>query len=200
VCCGLGVGELRHLNLLDEENRELKQLVADLSLDERILQDVLATKPLTLGRRREIVAYVHASLGVSERRSCLALGVDRASVRYVSHRPDHAPLPLCIRDLTATRARYGYFGIYILLRRGGVNYERVYRLYRGDGLSLWLKRRRRNVTAARRERQPALATNQMWSMDFVSDAPSDGQRLRPCHYIRQRRCEWRNRASPLVRA
>lgn len=39
---GLGVGELRRLKLLEEENRKLKQLVADLSLDKHILQDVLA--------------------------------------------------------------------------------------------------------------------------------------------------------------
>ena len=41
---GLGVGELRRLRQLEEENRKLKQLVADLSLDKHILQDVLAKK------------------------------------------------------------------------------------------------------------------------------------------------------------
>jgi putative transposase len=39
---GLGVGELRRLRQLEEENRKLKQLVADLSLDKHILQDVLS--------------------------------------------------------------------------------------------------------------------------------------------------------------
>ena len=53
--------------------------------------------------------------------------MDRSSVRYVSHRPDQVPLLLRIRDLAATRTRYGYFRIYILLRREGwlVNYKRV---------------------------------------------------------------------------
>ncbi len=48
------------------------------------------------------------------------------------------------------RTRYGYSMIYILLRREGwfVNHKRVYRLYREDGLSLRLKRPRRNVSAA----------------------------------------------------
>jgi putative transposase len=41
---GLGVGELRCLKQLEDENRQLKQLVADLSLDKHILQDVLAKK------------------------------------------------------------------------------------------------------------------------------------------------------------
>jgi putative transposase len=130
---------------------------------------------------REIVAHVQASHGVSERRSCLALGVDRSSVRYIAHRPDQTALMLRIRDLAARRTRYGYFRIYILLRREGwiVNHKRVYWLYREDGLSLRLKRPRRNVSAANRDRQPAAsAANEMWSMDFVSDALFDGRRLR----------------------
>ena len=138
-------------------------------------------KALTPGRRREVVAHVQAVHGISERRSCVVLGVDRSSIRYVSHQPDQTPLMLRIRDLAATRTRYGYFRIYILLRREGwfVNHKRVYRLYRQDGLSLRLKRPRRNVSAANRERQPAAsAANEMWSMDFVSDALFDGRRLR----------------------
>ena len=41
---GMGVSELRRLRQLEEENRKLKQLVADLSLDKVMLQDVLAKK------------------------------------------------------------------------------------------------------------------------------------------------------------
>jgi putative transposase len=42
---GMGVAEVRKLRLLEEENRKLKQLVADLSLDKQMLQDVLRKKP-----------------------------------------------------------------------------------------------------------------------------------------------------------
>lgn len=38
---GLGVSELRKLRQLEEENHQLKKLVADLSLDKQMLQDVL---------------------------------------------------------------------------------------------------------------------------------------------------------------
>jgi putative transposase len=41
---GMGVGELRRLKQLEEENRKLKSLVADLSLDKHILQEVIAKK------------------------------------------------------------------------------------------------------------------------------------------------------------
>ena len=42
---GMGVAEVTRLRVLEEENRKLKQLVADLSLDKQMLQDVLRKKP-----------------------------------------------------------------------------------------------------------------------------------------------------------
>ena len=42
---GLGPSELRKLRQLEEENTKLKRLVADLSLDKSMLQEVLAKKP-----------------------------------------------------------------------------------------------------------------------------------------------------------
>jgi putative transposase len=41
---GLAVNEVRRLKQLDEENRKLKQIVADLTLDKQMLQDVLSKK------------------------------------------------------------------------------------------------------------------------------------------------------------
>ena len=41
---GLGVGEVRELKQLREENRKLKLMVADLSLDKQMLQEVLSKK------------------------------------------------------------------------------------------------------------------------------------------------------------
>jgi putative transposase len=86
-----------------------------------------------------------------------------------------------IRELAAARVRYGYFRIYILLRREGwrINHKRVYRLYRAEGLSMRLKQPRRHVMAAHRQSRPAAgAINESWSMDFVSDALFDGRRIR----------------------
>ena len=41
---GMGIAEVRRLKQLEEENRKLKQLVADLSLDKAMLQDALKGK------------------------------------------------------------------------------------------------------------------------------------------------------------
>jgi putative transposase len=48
----MGVAEVRRLKQLEGENAKLSRLVADLSLDRAILQDVLRRKILTPGRRR----------------------------------------------------------------------------------------------------------------------------------------------------
>ena len=73
---------------------------------------------------------------MSEGRSCAALGVGRSGVRYRSIKPDQAPLRMRICDLAKSRVRYGYYRIYILLRREGwrVNHKKVYCPYRNEGL------------------------------------------------------------------
>lgn len=44
IYASLGVAEIRRLKLLEDDNRRLKQLVADLTLDKQMLQDVLSKK------------------------------------------------------------------------------------------------------------------------------------------------------------
>jgi putative transposase len=41
---GMGVAELRRLSQLEDENRRLKSLVADLTLDKHMLQEVISKK------------------------------------------------------------------------------------------------------------------------------------------------------------
>ncbi|MBC7806619.1 MAG: transposase [Akkermansiaceae bacterium] len=41
---GVGIAELRRLKQLEEENRKLKQLAADLSLDKHMLQEAITKK------------------------------------------------------------------------------------------------------------------------------------------------------------
>ena len=132
-------------------------------------------------RRRELVRHLEWTYRVSERRGCAVLRFNRSSHRYRVICNDQAMLRGRIRELAAARVRYGYFRIYILLRREGwkINHKRVYRLYRAEGLSMRHKRPRRHVMAAHRAARPAAgAINENWSMDFVSDALFDGRRIR----------------------
>jgi len=118
---------------------------------------------------------------VSERRSCAVLRFDRKTHRYRSVRGDQAPLKNRINEIAATRVRYGYRRIHVMLRREGwaVNVKRVRRLYRMEGLNLRAKRPRRHVMAARRVERPlASRPNEIWAMDFVSDALFNSKRFR----------------------
>lgn len=118
---------------------------------------------------------------VSERRACAVVGQSRAGWRYRPKPKDDRALLKRIHDIAAARVRYGFWRIYVLLRREGwkVNHKRVYRLYCQAGLNLRTKRpRRRKAAAHRQTRLSASRPNQCWSMDFISDALFNGQRFR----------------------
>ncbi len=132
-------------------------------------------------RRRELVRHLEWTYRVSARRGCAVRRFNRSPHRYRAIRNDQTLLIERIRELAAARVRYGYFRIYILLRREGwkINHKRVYRLYRQEGLSMRLRQPRRHVMAAHRAARPAAgAINENWTMDFVSDALFDGRRIR----------------------
>nr|WP_165253580.1 IS3 family transposase [Paludisphaera soli] len=177
----LGTPEVRRLRLLEEENLKLKQLVADLSLDKKMLQDALAKKGLTPPQRRTIVADLSVRYGVGVRRACEATGFPRATHNYKPRRESQEALRMRLRELATDRVRYGYRRPHVLLLREGwaVNVKRVYRLYGLERLALRRKSPRRRVSPRHRDDRPAVeAADQAWAMDFMSDALADGRKLR----------------------
>jgi putative transposase len=127
------------------------------------------------------VADLGVRYGASRRQACRALGFPRSTDCYRGRRDPQDALRLRLRDLAATRVRYGYRRLYLLLRREGwaVNHKRVYRLYKQEELALRRKNPRRRASYRAREGRPAVAaTNQVWAMDFMSVALADGRRLR----------------------
>ena len=119
--------------------------------------------------------------GCSQRQALRILRMTASTYLYVSQRRDESVLKARIKEITDTRVHYGYRRVHVMLRRKGHvdNVKRVYRLYREEGLSLRLKRPRRNKAAQRRQpKQLAHAINEIWSMDFVADALFDGRKLR----------------------
>ena len=96
-------------------------------------------------------------------------------------RDDQAVLRIRLRDLVASRARYGYRRLHVLLKREGwqVNHKRVYRIYSEEGLTMRRKRPKRHRSGkVRVDRRKATAANEIWSMDFMSDALFGGRRIR----------------------
>jgi putative transposase len=71
---------MRRLKQLDEENRRLMKLVADLSLNKEMLQNVIRWKNMRLVRQREMIDHVRTAWQVSIRRACRALPVERSTI------------------------------------------------------------------------------------------------------------------------
>jgi putative transposase len=61
--------------------------------------------------------------------------IQLATLRYRSRRDPQTPLRIRLRELAASRVRFGYRRLTVLLRREGwaVNAKRMYRLYSEDG-------------------------------------------------------------------
>ena len=101
----------------------------------------------------------------------------RSTHRYASVRSSQAALRQKVRDLARSRIRYGYRRIHVLLKREGlpINKKRVYRLYREEGLQIRVRRPRRHVTAANRQRFRALTVVDVFTRECLAIEP--GQSL-----------------------
>lgn len=118
---------------------------------------------------------------MSIRRACSCLRIDTSLYHYKTKRGDQAVLKARIKEIAATRVRYGYRRVHVLLRREGwpVNAKRIYRLYKEMGLQIRNKTPKRRVKAKLREdRTEAVHSNDVWAMDFVHDQLATGRKIR----------------------
>jgi putative transposase len=130
---------------------------------------------MELAGLRSDVAFAVQQFGMSERRGCKLLNLDRSSYRY-EPMPDHnAQLREELVNLARQKPRYGYRRLHALLIRRGQSSspQRVYRVYKREGLAVRrLKRKRLSRSAPL---SPYLhRANQEWALDFASDALATG--------------------------
>jgi len=101
-------------------------------------------------------------------------------VRYRSSRPDDSTIRTRLRALAAVRRRFGYRRLGILLAREGLtmNRKKLLRIYREEGLKVRRRGGRKRALGTRAPMVLPQGPNQRWSLDFVSDALTDGRRFR----------------------
>jgi len=118
--------------------------------------------------------------GLSQRRACGLLKMDRTSYRYRSTRPDDTAVRERMRALAAERRRFGYRRLQWLLEREGVrmNHKRFRRLYREEKLQVRRRRGRRRAIGVRAPLMLPRGPNQRWSIDFIADQLTSGRRFR----------------------
>ncbi|MEP4258361.1 MAG: IS3 family transposase [Rhizobiaceae bacterium] len=177
---GMEVSDARKLKALEDENSKLKKLLAEQMLDNAMLKDVASPKVVTPAAKREAVAHVCKEHGVSQRRACNVLQIDRSSVRYKSVRGDDNHLREAMKKVAAERRRFGYRRIHVMLERQGIfmNQKKLRRLYREEKLQVRKRGGRKRALGTRRPMVLPDRANERWSLDFVSDAFTDGRRFR----------------------
>nr|WP_186177282.1 IS3 family transposase [Burkholderia gladioli] len=178
---GMQSDQVRELKQLQDENARLKKLVAELSLDKAILQDVAFKKVARPALRRDVVAYVVSHYGLTMRRACRLLKQPRSVQYYRSVKDPRPELRSRMREIAYTRVRYGYRRVHVLLRREGwqLGRNQAYRLYCEEQLQLRSKLpKRRKMVVTRMAKIVPVKPNDAWSMDFVADQLADGSKFR----------------------
>src|SRR5579875_3808930 len=130
--------------------------------------------------RREAGAHLGQHYGGSPGGGGPGDSARRSTIRYRSRRPDDAPIRARLRELAAIRRRFGYRRLQILLRREGItmNHKKLRRLYAEERLQVRRRGGRKRALGTRAPLTLPQGPNQRWSLDFLSDAMTDGRRFR----------------------
>ncbi|EKN3608793.1 IS3 family transposase [Yersinia enterocolitica] len=182
---GMEAADIKKIKDLEDENRRLKQMFADLSLECRALKDVIEKKPLKPAIKRELVSYLTTQFTMSIRQACRTLSLSRTVFRYQPYTRRDEPVIQSLTEVAERYPRYGFKKLFQVLRRQGHvwNHKRVHRIYCLLKLNFRRKGKQRLPV-----RNPApLATpealNQSWSIDFMHDALTCGRRFRTFNVV-----------------
>ncbi len=130
--------------------------------------------------KRRAADYAKEHHQVSIARACGLVALQRSSYYYVAQIRSDEALRAALKEAAGKHRRWGYRFLMAVLKREGFtdSHKRVYRIYREEGLQV--KQRKRKRTAKRRGEKPLPPEwiNGRWSMDFVHDATSRGQKIR----------------------
>jgi putative transposase len=127
---------------------------------------------------RKDVAFAVEQFPMTERRACKLVGLDRSSYRYEPRRDHNVELRQELVSVARQKPRYGYRRLHALLSKRGfaVSAQRVYRVYKAEGLMVRRLRRRRLSRVA--VASNLVRSNQEWALDFVADALATGRGIR----------------------
>jgi putative transposase len=123
----------------------------------------------------------------SIRLACACVDISESGYRYqAKHSTENALIADWLLRLTTTHKRWGFGLCFLYLRnvKGfSWNHKRVYRIYRELELNLRIKPRKRLKRDKPDELSVPTKPNQVWSMDFMSDALADGRAIRSLNVI-----------------
>jgi len=130
--------------------------------------------------KRVCVKRAVSDFGLSLSRGCRLVGLNRSTFSY-KPKPDNSEvLRTRMKELAEKHIRYGSPRLHVLLKGEGlvVNHKRTERIYYEEGLSIRRKKRKKRIPAVRVVLEQSTVSNQVWSMDFVSDSLFNCRRFR----------------------
>ncbi|QWD07060.1 IS3 family transposase [Polynucleobacter paneuropaeus] len=182
---GMKVDQARKYKDLELENTRLKKLVADLSLREVMLKEVIKGKLLSPAKRKTAAQVLLQKYSTSERLACELVGLSRAAYRYMPlPKDDEEPLRAEVIRMASTYGRYGYRLIASMMRNAGwgqATTARVARIWRQEGLKIPQRQPPRGrlwLSDGSCIRLRATAPNHVWSYDFVFIRDAYGGKIR----------------------
>lgn len=112
----------------------------------------------------------------NQKRACALAGIDPRVYRRVSKRSADTDLRDRLKELPSERRRFGYRRLHILLKREGwvVNWKKLYRIYREEGLTVRKRGGRKRAVGTRAPMAVPQGPNQRWSLDFECDPEMAG--------------------------
>jgi putative transposase len=132
-----------------------------------------------------LAKYAIEKHGLSERRACCTVNLNRCTYGYPVRKTDDDQIVQELRQLAQRQPRWGCGKMthYLKNQGHGWNHKRILRVYRDLALNLHRKPKKRLATRTARALIVPAQSNQIWSLDFMSDSLSNGRTFRILNVI-----------------
>ncbi len=120
------------------------------------------------------------TLGLKKARASRISGMSRSGHYYRFKKNDEPRVVDRMKELIAEQNTIGCGMMHDILKREGlvINHKRTERIYREQGFSLKVRKRKRRIAQIRLELPEAVRPNHRWSMDFIQGILWSGRRFR----------------------
>jgi len=134
--------------------------------------------------QREVVDLLIEE-GCNVSRACTMADISRSSYQYEAKPKDDRLVEEHLNALTGKHPSIGFWSCHYRLRNKGekINHKRLYRVYTHMKLNIRRRSKRRLTERVKQALSIPDGPNQMWSLDFMSDALTDGRKFRVLNII-----------------
>lgn len=122
---------------------------------------------------------------LSVRKACKIVSIPRSSYDYKAKPKDDAPVQQILTSLVEKHVDIGFWQSFYRIRNKGFiwNHKKVYRVYTDMKLNIRRRIKRRLPARIKEALFIPGAPNEVWSIDFMSDALTDGRKFRLLNII-----------------